>query len=67
MLVGEVHLHVGAGLEDPGPELLRGRATPRFAAEHGVDLVGAADADVVGDERFEEPPGPAGVVQHEGA
>ena len=55
----------------PGPKI-RVRNWPAVvrrtcAAEDGVDSFGAADADVVGDERFEEPPGPAGVVQHEGA
>ena len=35
--------------------------------EHGPDLFGPADADVVGHERLEEAPGPAGVVEDEGA
>jgi len=58
VLVGEVHLDFGARAEDPGAELFRrGAATP-VAAEHGMNLVWAADADVVGDKR----PGVAGDI-----
>ena len=44
-----------------------GRAACAVGHEHGPDLVGAADADVVGHERLEEPAGPAGVVEDDGA
>ncbi len=44
-----------------------GGATPAVPAEHGVHLMRAADADVVGHEGFEERPGPAGVVEDQGA
>ena len=59
-------MHLGARGEDPGPEgLLGGRGTWR-CEDHG-HLLGAADADVVGDERLEEAPGPARVVEDQGA
>ena len=43
-------------------------AGPAAAAvpEHDVDPFGTADVDVVGDERFEERAGPAGIIEHEG-
>ena len=64
VLVGEVHLHLGARVEHPGPELLDGGPTAPVTAEHGMDLGGSADPDVVGNERFEEPAGPARVIEH---
>src|SRR5664280_2860134 len=44
VLVAEVHLHLGAGAEDPGPEGLGGGATPAAPTENGVDFMGTADA-----------------------
>ena len=67
VLVAEVDVDLGAGGEDPGartvPLVLRRTWRPKMSR----DLVGAADADVVGDERFEEAAGPAGVVEHQRA
>ena len=63
VLVGEVHLHLGAGTEDAGAELVGGGATTPVPAEHGVHLVGSADADVVGDQSFKEAAGPTRVVE----
>ena len=66
VLVGEVDLDVAAGGEDPGPEQRLGRLAD-LAGEHHRDLLGPADVDVVGDERFEEAAGAARVVEHERA
>ena len=44
-----------------------GRAPRLVGTNTAPDLLGTADADVVGDEGLEEPPGPAGVVEHERA
>src|SRR5204863_3969333 len=67
VLVAKVHLHRRARPEDAGREWLFAGDTPAVAAEHGVHLVWPADADVVGDQRFEEATGPAGIVEHQRA
>src|SRR5664280_14371 len=67
VLVAEVHLHLGAGAEDPGPEGLGGGATPAAPTENGVDFMGTADADVVLDQGLEEAACPAGVVEDQRA
>ena len=60
-------MDVGAGSEHPGLVRLGGSRSARSAVtEHGIDPLGAADVDVVGDECLEEPAGPAGVVEHQG-
>jgi len=64
VLVGEVHLHFGARAEDPSAELLRRCATTPVATEHDMNLLGSADADVVGDQRFEERAGAARIIEH---
>ena len=66
MLVGDVELDLAAGREDAGAEGLAGRL-PHLAAEDDRHLLGAADADVVGDERLEEAPCPPRVVEDERA
>ena len=68
MLEPEVDVDVGAGREDPGLMRLFGAGSTRAAvSEHDVDAFGAADVDVVGDERFEERTGATWVVEHQGA
>jgi hypothetical protein len=67
VLVAKVHLHLGPRAEDPGREGLSSGAATTVAPEHGVDFVGAPDADVVGDERLEEASGSARVVEDERA
>ena len=67
VLVGEVDPHLGAGGEHPGAEGLGGGPAPAVSPEDGVDLVGTPDADVVLDQGLEEPPGPARVVEDQGA
>jgi hypothetical protein len=66
VLVTEVHADVGAGREDPGSKD-PGRVLADLAGEHSGDLVGSADADIVGHEGLEERPGPSGVVEDQGA
>ena len=66
VLVAEVDPHIGAGGEDAGSERLAGGLAD-LAGEHERDFLGAADADVVGHERFEEGAGAAWVVEHERA
>src|SRR5439155_1592690 len=53
MLVAEVDPDLGAGREHARPERLAGGRAD-LAGEHERDLFGAPDADVVGDQRFEE-------------
>ena len=62
VLVAKVDPDVGAGGEDAGAVAGLGRAAQR-AGEDDRDLFGAADADVVGDERLEEAAGAAWVVE----
>ena len=65
-LVAEVDADVAAGGEDPCCErALVGLA--QLAGEDHRDLFGAADGDVVGDQRFEEAAGAAWVVEDQRA
>jgi hypothetical protein len=66
VLVGEVHLHLGARAEDPGAEGLLGGGAD-LAGEQDRDLLGPADTDVVGHQGLNEPAGPARVVKHDRA
>src|SRR4051812_12386760 len=59
VLVGEVDVDVGAGAEDPRLRRQRSQGASPGGDEHGSDLLGGADADVVVDEGLEEPSGPA--------
>jgi hypothetical protein len=63
VLVGEVDVEVGARAENPGLRRQRGPGASPGGDEHGPDLFGAADADVVGDQGLKEPPCPARVVE----
>jgi len=51
-----------AGVEDSG----RG-GRGGFAGEDELDLFGAAQVQVVGDQCLDEPAGPARVIEHQGA
>ena len=66
VLVAEVDPDLGAGREDPGLVAMLGRST-QLAGEDHRDFFGAADLDVVRNERFEERSGAAWVVEHERA
>ena len=66
VLVAEVDPDLGAGGEDPGLVAMLGRS-PQLTGEDHRDLFGAADPDVVLNERFEEAAGAARVVEHERA
>ena len=57
-------LHVAA--VDGGPEGAGGVAAD-LAAEDDLHVAGAADVEVVSDQRLEEPTGVAGSVEHQGA
>lgn len=58
VLVAKVDPHLGAARHDPGSEPVAGASG--LAGEHERHLFGAADADVVLDERLEERAGAAG-------
>src|SRR6266508_5992958 len=66
VLVGEVHLHLGARAKDPGAEGLLGGGTD-LAGEQDRDLLGPADTDVVGHQGLKEPAGSARVVKDDRA
>lgn len=66
LLVVEVDLDVGADAENAGPKDA-GSVLANLAGEDGGHFVGAADADVVGDQGLEERACPAGVVEDKGA
>jgi hypothetical protein len=55
VLVAEVHLDLGAGCEHSGGEGQAGGAAAAIPAEHGVDLMGSTDADVVGARASKKP------------
>ena len=66
VLVGEIDLDVAAGAEHTRAKWLSGRLS-HLAGEHDRDPLGAADVDVLGDERFKEGACAAGVVEDERA
>lgn len=65
VLVGKVKAHLSAGTEDPAAVGVLGRAAQPAGEDHGY-FIRAADADVVGHERLEEPPSSAGIVERQG-
>src|SRR6185503_6745960 len=63
-----VHVDLGAIADDLGLELTGGRSTTALAASKDeFDQLRAADVEVVGDQRLEEPAGVAWRVEHQGA
>src|SRR5262245_53879546 len=58
VLVGEVHLYLGARPKDPGAEGFLGGGADLAAKQDG-DLLGPADANVVGHQGLKEPSGAA--------
>ena len=66
VLVAELDLHLGTRSEHASAEQMVASTTD-LPGEHGGDLMGTADADVVGDEGLEEAAGPPGVIEHQRA
>ncbi|AFJ35172.1 hypothetical protein W7S_11025 [Mycobacterium sp. MOTT36Y] len=68
MPVEGVDVDLGAVGDDLGLELATSRASPALAAfEDELDELRAADVEVVGHQRLEEPAGVPGRVEHQGA
>jgi hypothetical protein len=71
VLVERVHCDLDTAGDDPGLEDLRGggcvtRSHPA-TGEDQLDLVGAADVEVVGDQGLEKPSCVPGLSEHDGA
>jgi hypothetical protein len=64
-LVAKVDPHTGAARDDPGGEPVA--LALGLAGGHDRDLFGAANRDVVGNQRFEEAPGATRRVEHQRA
>src|SRR6478752_485776 len=63
-----VHVALGAVADDLGLELTGRRSTTALPTpEDQLDQLRAADVEVVGDQRLEEPAGVAWRVEHQGA